>query len=186
VHTSSRLERIDRVQLGLFPCTSASRTLIDLARTASNDELERAVDSAVRDGLASPAFLRKRLAALRGSGRHGARGLERLLVDSGGHSPLERAFLALVRRAGLPRPTCQRIYRRNGTTVARVDFSFEPRPVVVEVSGRRGHSTDAERAKDAQRRNELQSIGVIVLEFTRAHVFEQPAYVLEVLRRHLR
>ena len=185
VHTTRRLERIDHAVVAPFPCTSASRTIIDLAATVSPRELERAIDSAVRDGLTSPAFLERRLTALRGRGRRGVRLLDSLMADSGGHSDLERRFLALVRRAGLPRPTCQRIFRRDGVTVARVDFSFQPTMVIAEVSGRRGHSSDAERAKDARRRNELQHLGFVVLEFTDAQVRRDPRYVIEVLRRHL-
>jgi very-short-patch-repair endonuclease len=136
-------------------------------------------------GLTSPFFLRKRLAALRGPGRAGAKLLDRLMLDSGGHSPLERAFLRLVRLAGLPTPTFQRRFTANGRTAARVDFCFEPPRVVVEVSGQRGHSSPSERAKDAQRRNELQSQGFVVLEFTYDDVAKRPTYVLAMLRGHL-
>jgi len=185
VHTTRRIDTIDRVRIGDLPATSASRTIVDLAATATVPELERAIDSAVRDGSSSPAFLARRLRDLRGRGRRGVVPLGELLVDSGGHSDLERRFLALVRQAGLPRPTCQRVFRRDGTTLARVDFSFEPRPVIVEVSGRRGHSTDLERARDAQRRNELQHLGLVVLEFTNDQVRHLPASVIVTLRRHL-
>ena len=54
VHTSGTLDGIDRCSIGMFRCTTASRTIIDLARTASPAELERAIDSAIRDGLSSP------------------------------------------------------------------------------------------------------------------------------------
>jgi very-short-patch-repair endonuclease len=185
VHTTLTLGRVDRTSVGPFACTTASRTVIDLARSGNRDELERAMDSAIRDGHSSPVFLKKRLAALRGPGRWGVRLLDELLVDAGGHSKLERAFLQLVRTAGLPRPKCQRIYRIDGVTVARVDFDFAPRLVVVEVSGRRGHVSDAERAKDARRRNELGAFGLLVLEFTYDDVLRRPDYVLATLRRHL-
>jgi very-short-patch-repair endonuclease len=56
--------------------------------------------------------------------------------------------------------------------------------LIVEVSGRRGHSSDAERAKDAQRRNELQTLGYTVLEFTYTDIKDRPDYVLATLRRH--
>jgi very-short-patch-repair endonuclease len=181
VHTTRRLERLDRTWVGPFACTSASRTIVDLARGARPAELERAIDSAVRDGLTSPTFLRKRLEDLRGPGRYGVQMLDELLVDAGGHSPLERAFLRLVRLTGLPRPTCQRIFRKDGKTVARVDFSFEPLPVVAEVSGRLGHQSDAERAKDARRRNELQALGLVALEFTYRDVLDRPMSVIETL-----
>jgi len=168
-----------------LPATSASRTIIDLAATATVSELERAIDTAVRDGLTSPTFLARRLSDLRNRGRRGVVLLDELLVDSGGHSDLERRFLALVRSAGLRRPTCQRVFRRDGTTVARVDFLFEPSPVIVEVTGRRGHSTDADRTRDAQRRNELQHLGFVVLEFTNDQVRRHPALVVRTLRQHL-
>jgi very-short-patch-repair endonuclease len=184
LHTTRRMERIDRTEVEGFRCTTASRTIIDLAAAASISQLERAIDSAVRDGLSSPAFLAKRLADLRGRGRRGVRLVDELLADTGGHSDLERRFLALVRQAGLPRPTCQRIFDRK-KTLARVDFSFEPKPVIVEVSGRRGHASDAERAKDARRRNELQELGLVVLEFTNRDVRDNPGYVIATLRRHL-
>jgi hypothetical protein len=122
-----------------FACTSATRTVIDLARLrVSRFELEAAIDSAVRMGLSSPAALLHRLKGFRGPGRWGCRLLDGLLVDSGGHTMLERRFLSLVRRAGLPRPTPQVIHRRDGRAIARVDFLFEAVGVVVEVSGRKG------------------------------------------------
>jgi hypothetical protein len=50
--------------------TSATRTIIDLARLAvSRFELEAAIDSAVRMGLTSPTALAHRLHGLRGSGK---------------------------------------------------------------------------------------------------------------------
>ncbi|HEY8093452.1 MAG TPA: hypothetical protein VID93_06695, partial [Acidimicrobiales bacterium] len=66
MHTTTSLPLIDRVRVGIFPCTSAARTIVDLARHAREAELERAIDTAVRNGLTSPIFLRKRLAELRG------------------------------------------------------------------------------------------------------------------------
>jgi very-short-patch-repair endonuclease len=186
VHTTSRLDPIDVVLIGGMRVTSASRTVIDLARLrVPTTELEAAIDSAVRLGLSSPVVLAERLAALRGRGRWGCRRLDELLVDSGGHSVLERAFLRLVREGGLPRPRCQAVHEVRGHTFARVDFLFEPFDLVVEVNGRRGHASDADRAKDAQRRNELQALGRTVFEFTYLQVTRRGWHVLDQLRRHL-
>ncbi|CAB4986230.1 MAG: DUF559 domain-containing protein [Actinobacteria bacterium] len=77
------------------------------------------------------------------------------------------------------------MFRANGTTVARVDFRFPGTNVIVEVSGRLGHSSDSDRRKDARRRNHLQQAGQIVLEFTTADVIETPDHVLQVLIRSL-
>jgi hypothetical protein len=184
VHTALRIDRIDTTTIDHLPCTTASRTILDLARTATRAELARAIDSAIHLGASSPAFLRRRLSARRGPGHWGVRLVDDLLADAGGHSALERAFLSLVRQAGLPRPTCQPIFYLDGRRVGRVDFCFEAILLVVEVSGRRGHSSDAERAKDAQRRNELQALGYRVVEFTSADIWHRPAYVVATLRRH--
>jgi len=187
VHTTSHLPRIDQVTVGGFRTTSATRTVIDLAHSrASRLRLEAAIDSAVRLGLSAPPVLQDRLATLRGPGRWGARALDELLVDAGGHSMLERRFLELVRRAGLPRPSTQVIHRRGARTFARVDFLFDALGVVVEVSGQRGHSSPAERGRDAQRRNELQDVGRQVFEYTWEDVTSRPSYVARTLSDRLR
>jgi hypothetical protein len=127
VHTTTALARLDRVTVDGFRCVSATRTIIDLAHARVPPiRLEAAIDSAVRLGLTSPVVLAKRLSELRGPGRWGARLLDKLLLDSGGQTLLERRFLTLVREAGLPRPQTQVIHRRHGNTVARVDFLFDP------------------------------------------------------------
>lgn len=183
VHSTKELATLDRVRVAGFPCTSATRTIIDLARLRIDSvRLEAAIDSAVRLGLSSPIVLARRLDELRGRGRWGAPRIDRLLVDSGGHTFLERRFLELVRRAGLPRPATQVVHRRNGRTFARVDFLFAEHGLVVEVSGRRGHASDAERAKDAQRRNELTAAGLRFLEFTTAQVLHEPGMVTRTVR----
>ena len=126
-------------------------------------------------------MLERRLSELRSQGRWGVRLLDRLLVDTGGHTMLERRFLEVAREAGLPRPTPQVIFQRDGRAYARVDFHFPPYDVVVEVSGRKGHSSPAERARDAQRRNELQDAGQRVYEYTWEDVSERSGFVARTL-----
>ena len=60
----------------------------------------------------------------------------------------------------------------------RVDFEFQDMNLVVEVSGRFGHSSDRDRQKDARRRNALQHMGKSFLEFTTVDVVAAPDYVL--------
>lgn len=187
VHSTSHLGRTDAITVGGFRVTSATRTVIDLARLrVPRPEIEAAIDSAVRLRLSSPVVLERRLAELRGRGRWGCRLLDELLIDSGGHTMLERRFLALVRRAGLPRPRTQVVTRRGSRTVARVDFLYDEYQLVVEVSGQHGHASPSERSKDAQRRNELQELGWVVYEYTWHHVTQQPAYVRRTLTDRLR
>lgn len=186
VHTTATLPPIDRVTVDGLACTSATRTVIDLARARVGPRrLEAAIDSAVRTGRSAPLVLQERLADLRGPGRWGARRLDDLLVDSGGHTMLERRFLQLCRNAGLPRPLTQVVHRHATRTYARVDFYFPDAGVVVEVSGQKGHSSPTERARDAQRRNELQSAGRVVYEYTWEDITQRPERVVAELRRVL-
>jgi hypothetical protein len=186
VHSTSELPAIDTVTIDGFRCTSATRTIIDLARARiPKIRLETAIDSAVRSGATAPTVLAARLADLRGPGRWGARRLDELLLDSGGHTLLERRFLQLMRSSGFPTPTPQVVHRRDGRTIARVDFLFDDRALVVEVSGRKGHASDAERARDTQRRNEIQAMGRRVVEFTYQQVTRESGYVRGTMRVHL-
>jgi very-short-patch-repair endonuclease len=109
-----------------------------------------------------------------------------MITDSGGHTMLERRFLELVREAGLPRPRTQVVFRSDGRHVARVDFLFDHVGVVVEVSGQKGHASPSERARDAQRRNELQDLGLRVFEYTWDDVTGTPQMVRNTLLIRLR
>ena len=160
-----------------------ARSSISPACTLKTVRVEAAIDSALRLGLTNLAELLHRLNALRGKGRRGVERLEKMLITSGGHSVLEREFLKIIDCWKLPTPQTQVVHERDGQFVARVDFLFPDHGIVVEVSGGRGHSTAADRAKDARRRNELQDMGRLVLEFTYEDVTERESYVVRTLRK---
>jgi len=182
VHSSTIRLKGDLRRVDGLPVTSPERTIVDLARAgAATPLLEVAIDSAVRLRLTTLDHIIDRIDACQGPARRGVARLDELVLTSGGHTVLERRFLKLLRRAGLPLPKPQVVHRREGRHVARVDFLFPERDLVVEVSGGRGHSTAAERAKDARRRNELQQLGRTVLEFTYEDVTRREAYVLRTL-----
>lgn len=187
VHSSTRLAPIDHVVVDGFRVMSATRTIFDLALARAHPRrIEAAIDSAVRLQLSSPEVLARRLAELRGSGRWGCRLVEGMITDSGGHTMLERRFLELAREAGLPRPRTHVVFGSDDRFIARVDFLFEEVGVVVEVSGQKGHAGPSERARDAQRRNELQDLGLRVFEYTWDDVTKRPAWVRQTLRMRLR
>jgi very-short-patch-repair endonuclease len=186
VHTTQRLDPIDHVVVDGFRVMSATRTVFDLALARAHPHrIEAAIDSAVRLQLSSPEVLARRLGSLRGSGRWGCRLVEDMITDSGGHTHLERRFLELVREAGLPTPRMQMVFRVDGRHVARVDFLFDEYGVVVEVSGQKGHASPSERARDAQRRNELQDLGLRVVEYTFDDVTKRPDMVRRTLLARL-
>ncbi len=187
VHTTRFVSRLDTVEIDGLPVMSATRTVLDLAHSrAPRRRVEAAFDSAVRKGLSHPEVLAARLSTLRGSGRWGVTMIDRILPDAGGHSPLERAFLRIVRECGFSRPATQAIQRSpTGRHIARVDFLFDELALVVEVTGRLGHVSDAERARDAQRRNELQDLGFTVIEYTSTQIWQHAESIRRDLRRRL-
>lgn len=180
LHTTKQWHAGDLLSHDGVRTTSATRTIIDLAGARYPAEsIENAIDSAVRLRLTSILRLTKRMTEL-APGRPGIGLLREILLDSGGESFLERRFLRLMRTARLPTPTCQVVYAANGR-VMRVDFEFHDTNVVVEVTGRLGHTSDRDRQKDARRRNALQQLGKIMLEFTTVDVLSSPGYVLATL-----
>jgi len=188
VHTTKCRRPEDTVSAGLFRITSIERTIIDLARAGvATSELGTAVDSALRQHLTTLDKIAERAAMFRTDGAQGwpLRRLDILLANSGGESFLERRFLKLIRDAGLPLPTLQVVHRKDGRFVGRVDFLYEAEGIVIEVTGALGHSSPRNRTKDAERRNDLQSMGRLVLEFTYQHVTLRAPWVVEAVRAEL-
>ena len=76
-------------------------------------------------------------------------------------------------------------HRRSGHLVARADFTWEVQRVIAEVEGQVRHASPRERQRDAQRRNELQHDGWIVLTFTYEDVTHRPSWVAGQVRQVL-
>jgi hypothetical protein len=159
--------------------------VIHLAGFAGRNATANALDSAIRLRLASTEQVVRRLTQARASGVAGVELIDELLVDAGVESWLERRFLALLRSAGRPQPALQRVYRRDGRHVARVDFDFAPWPVIVEVGGQKGYLTTRERQRQERRRNEINLQGKTVYFFSYEDVTEEPAYVAGTVRSAL-
>jgi hypothetical protein len=151
----------------------------------TQEETENAIDSAIRLRLVSEQRLRTRVIERHSSGVNGGRRLLDALVDTGGESRLERWFLRLVREAGLPRPTLQKVFRAGSRVVARVDALF-PGGLVVEVAGHGTHATRRQLQVDAQRQTELTLRGLRVLTFTYEDVRGRPWWVADRLSDALR
>ncbi len=189
VHTTLRLDLIDRSMVDGIPVVSPARTMIELARTATIETLRIAYDSGLRDGKFSEALLHRRIVALRSSGRHG---MPRLIeavegheIVSGAHSWLERRFLQLMAEAGLPRPDTQVVLSRAEDRLVRVDFRFPSTPVVVEVLGYRYHRTTDQLRRDAARMNALVADGFRPYQFPYDQIVNEPHTVVHEVRSAL-
>lgn len=132
------------------PChpPPVARTLLDRATQISEGSLERAINEADKRDLIDPEALRNTLD--RYAGRAGV-SILRTVLDRHGFrltdSELERRFLSLVRRAGLPMPDTGS--RLNGF---KVDFHWPSLGLVVETDGLRYHRTIDQQARDRRGR----------------------------------
>ena len=157
IHTTRDLPMIDRESVGRLPVLSPTRTMIDLAGFVNPVKLTAALDGAIRDGLTDEDHLLRRIVELRGRGRHGLPKLVDVISGSeitrGGHSWLEREFLAVSSRGGLPRPLTQQVLSRAKDRLVRVDCRYPGTPVVVELLGYRWHRTRDQLRRDIERMN---------------------------------
>jgi very-short-patch-repair endonuclease/predicted transcriptional regulator of viral defense system len=160
-----------------IPVTGPVRTLVDLAHRLPVRQLEAAVNEADRLDLVDPERLRGALEAL--DGQRGVAALRDLLDRQTltlTDSELERRFLPIVQRAGLPRPLTQR--RVNSF---RVDFFWPQLGLVVETDGLRYHRTAGQQARDRLRDQTHAAAGLTTLRFTHAQVVFDTAHVQRVL-----
>jgi very-short-patch-repair endonuclease len=88
-------------------------------------------------------------------------------------SKLEKRFLALIRRAGLPEP---KVNHRIGPYLA--DFAWPEQKVVVETDGYATHGHRAAFESDRARDAALQAAGYAVLRFTHRQIARQPLTVI--------
>lgn len=188
VHSSTRLGRQDLVHVRGIPTVGVARALFSTAAAVPRIPrrvVANAIDEAVRDGKATDAWLWDTLDRIRCRGRNGVSVFESILearVAGPTESWLEREFLRLMDVADLPRPSVQRIVRRDGKVAARVDFSYDDLGLVVEVTGRVGHSLAIERAHDARRRNSVAAVGLRTIEFTYEQLVDDAPYVMAEMR----
>ena len=160
-----------------IPVTGPVCTLIDLAARRGRNGLEAAVNEADTRGLVDPETLR---AALDETERRPGVAVLRKLLDRRTFrltdSELERRFLGLVRRSGLPSPETG--VRMNGF---KVDFHWPELGLVVETDGLRYHRTPAQQARDRLRDQTHVAAGLTPLRFTHAQVALEPDRVRSIL-----
>lgn len=182
VHRTNTLALIDRTTVAQVPVTSGVRTVIELARTASREQLDGVLESLFLLGLANEDLLMRRIAALRTRGRYGIPALldaiDRRTIRGGTESWLEREYLRLISRAGLPIPVTQQTLAEAGDRLVRVDCWFPGTDVVVELLGYRYHRSRSQMNRDATRLNALMARGLMPYQFTFDQVVGEPDTVV--------
>jgi hypothetical protein len=170
---SEDLDICDRI-----PVTSPIRTLVQLGLSLGPRQLEAAVNEADKLGLVDPETLRRALEQLAGEpGVPRLRGmLDRHTFALTG-SELERGFLPLARRAGLPVPLTG--HRLNGFNV---DFFWADLGLVVETDGLTYHRTPAAQTRDRLRDQRHTAAGLTCLRFTHRQIAHERGYVVATLK----
>ena len=178
IHRRPSLQPHDLTVRHNIPVTTPVRTLIDLALRLDRRGIERMINEADKYDLVHPPGLHKALDQR--SGEAGAARLRHILDHRTFRltkEELERRFLPLAAKAGLPVPL-------TGWWVNEfeVDFYWPDLGLVVETDGLRYHRTPAEQARDRLRDQAHTAAGLTQLRFTHEQVRYEPDHVLAVLR----
>jgi very-short-patch-repair endonuclease len=162
-----------------IPVTTPLRTVIDLAAHCDHRQAERLVNEADGRGLLRADTLRDHLE--HADPEPGVPLLREILRPETfvlTDSELERMFLPLVRRAGLPKPESQKRFGPH-----RVDFYWPELNLVVEVDSLRYHRTPAQQREDRERDHAHLLAGRTQARFTFDQVARDPTHVVTTLAR---
>lgn len=182
MHHSRDLTDEDRALHEGIPVTSVARTLLDCAGNSRPDRLQRFLERSEElrlfDLHAAESVLK------RNEGHHGAgrlrRALELYRPAAFNRSGLERRFLALVREAGLPKPSTG--FNERGF---ELDVYWPEHRFAVELDSYRTHGTKAAFERDRVRQEELQLAGIEMIRITETRLKREPVEVIERVARFL-
>lgn len=177
IHRRPSLKDRDTTAEYGIPVTTPVQTLIDLTPRLDRRGVERAINEADKYNLVTPPELRHALEER--SGEPGAALLRHILDRRTFRltkDELERRFLPLVRKAGLPVPLTGQVVNE-----FEVDFYWPDLGLVVETDGLRYHRTPAEQARDRLRDQAHTAAGLTQLRFTHEQVRYEPEYVVRIL-----
>lgn len=177
IHRRPSLQARDVTTEYGIPVTTPIQTLIDMSLRLDRPGIERMINEADKCNLTNPPQIRAAL-----DDRTGEPGvaLLRQILDRRTFrltkEELERRFLPLARKAGLPVPLTGQIVNE-----FEVDFFWPDLGLVVETDGLRYHRTPAEQARDRLRDQAHTAAGLTHLRFTHEQVRYEPEYVVRIL-----
>lgn len=160
-----------------IPVTTPVQTLIDMSLRLDRGDVERMINEGDKYNVTHPPQLRAALEV-----RAGDKGVAKLrhILDRRTFrltkEELERRFLPLAAKAGLPVPLTGQFVNE-----FEVDFYWPDLGLVVETDGLRYHRTPAEQARDRLRDQTHTAAGLTPLRFTHEQVRYEPEHVLKIL-----
>ncbi len=173
----------DQTERNGFPVTSVERTLCDLATKLFRRQLRHAVEWSITENKMSVESFQACVRGFARRGRPGSTAVRIAAIDLLNDEPivaseLERRAVELFRRAHLPRFEAQfRPPWYDGVT-GIVDVAWPRHRLIVELDGRRWHSTSAAMTNDRARDRRAAAAGWRVLRFGWQEVNERPALVV--------
>ena len=179
IHRSRTLTAPEIITVNGISVTDPLRTLTDMATRWTEQRVDDAIERMHQIDLRSPAQLADELHQRRSI--PGTALVRQCLIRwtvALTDTQLERRFLPIARRAGLPDPERQR--RLNGH---RVDFYFPQLGLVVEADSLRYHRTAARQTADARRDHAHIAAGLVPLRFTHTQITYEAEEVERTLRR---
>jgi very-short-patch-repair endonuclease len=177
IHRRPSLQSRDMTIRYGIPVTTPIQTLIDMALRLDRRGVERMINEADKYDLVHPPELREALDQR--TGEPGVAKLRQILDRRTFRltkEELERRFLPLARKAGLPTPLTGQWVNE-----FEVDFYWPDLGLVVETDGLRYHRTPAEQARDRLRDQAHTAAGLTQLRFTHEQVRYEPDYVRRIL-----
>jgi very-short-patch-repair endonuclease len=179
-HHARRLHPLDTCTYDGIPITTVPRTLLDLAGSLSLDDLAYAAHQAEVRHKTTPAHVDAAIAR-----RQNAAGAARLRALFHGEisitlSQLERAFLAVLNREGLPRPVTNRPAGGH-----RVDCRWPEHRLTVELDSFTFHHSRHTWELDRRREREARSRGDEFRRYTWSDVTEDTTLMIAELRAAL-
>jgi very-short-patch-repair endonuclease len=170
LHRSPTLTEADIEHYRGIPVTNVRRTIVDLARTESKDELERIVEEADRRNLVD-------FAALKFARSASLKAVLRNYDPAPTRSEMERRFLRLCREHDLERPEVNAVI--DGYLV---DFVWRDARLIVEVDGYRYHRSPRKFESDREQDVTLAGKGWRTLRFTWRQINHRDGWVAAAVR----
>lgn len=163
------------------PTTTPARGLLDLARSGTRREVERALAEGIALRIVTPQEVSGMVA--RHPTHRGARALRELLANGDpqrSRSELEERVLALLRRARV------RGFRMNVPVAGHeVDVWFESERLVLELDGYRFHSSSRAFERDRRRDPDFAAANIRLMRVTWSQAVDRPEELLVKLGRAL-
>jgi very-short-patch-repair endonuclease len=162
VHTTTRLDPIDRRENEAIPVTAPARTLLDLASMLDEQRVRRAVRRAL--GIGKVTIRQIGLVLDRYEGARGCKVLRRAVASGVAptRSDAESDVLDIVLAAGFAHPDVNRPLLLNGRRVVP-DLRWPADRLILEIDSTAWHDDPLARADDRERQAFLEAHGETVL-----------------------